>query len=96
VASRDSRRAQNQKLFRLGNERLSDAVGAQFPDAATVPFLCECSDEFCDGRVTLNREQWESVASQPNHYVIVPGHQRSEGEVVVGAVDGYEFVRKPT
>ena len=80
----------------MGNERLSDVVDQQFPSAATVPFLCECADEFCDGRVRLNRMQWESVASEPNQYVMVAGHPRIEGEVVVGALDGYHVVRKPT
>ena len=95
MGSRDTRREQNQKLFRTGNERLSDAVDEQFPDAETVPFLCECADEFCDGRVELDRPQWESVASKPNQFVMVPGHPRSEGEVVVGALDGYDVVQKP-
>lgn len=79
----------------MGNERLSDAVDQQFPQAATVPFLCECADEFCDGRVRVDRMQWQSVASTPNQYLMLPRHPRSEGEVVVGALDGYEVVRKP-
>lgn len=96
VASRDTRREQNQKLFRMGNERLSAAVNEQaVPETASVPFLCECADEFCDGKVELDRRQWESIASNPNEYVMVPGHPRSEGEVVVGALDGYDVVRKP-
>ena len=95
MASRDTRREQNQKLFRAGNERLSDAVPEQVPEAATVPFLCECADEFCDARVELDRTQWESIASNSNDYVMVPGHRRSEGEVVVGALNGYDVVRKP-
>lgn len=96
MASRDTRREENQKLFRMGNKRLSDVVDEQFPDAAMVPFLCECADEFCDGRVQLERTEWEAVASTPGQYVMVRGHQRSEGEVVVGALDGYDVVRKPT
>jgi hypothetical protein len=97
VAPRETRREQNQKIFRTGNERLSDAVNEQerVPETARVPFLCECADEFCDGRVELERAQWESIASNPNEYVMLPGHLRSEGEVVVGAFDGYEVVRKP-
>ena len=79
----------------MGNERLNVAVEEQFPTTTAVPFLCECADEFCDGRVELERAAWESVASQPNHFVMVPGHPRSEGEVVVGALDGYDVVRKP-
>jgi hypothetical protein len=95
VASRDTRREQNQKLFRMGNERLRDVIGDRLPRAATVPFLCECADESCDGRVELERAQWETVASMPDQFVIVAGHARSEGEIVVGALNGYDVVRKP-
>ena len=95
MPSRHASREENQRLFRMGNERLNVAVEEQFPKAAAVPFLCECADEFCDGRVELARGDWESVASKPNHFVMVPGHPRSEGEVVVGALDGYDVVRKP-
>jgi hypothetical protein len=95
MASRDTRREQNQKLFRVGNERLHRAVNDQVPEDGRVPFLCECADEFCDGRVELRMEQWEDVAREPQHYVIVSGHARSEGEKVVGTLDGYDVVRKP-
>jgi hypothetical protein len=95
--SRDTRREQNQKVFRMGNERFRDAVDEQemIPETARVPFLCECADEFCNGRVELERTQWESIASNPNEYVMLAGHMRSEGEVVVGEFDGYNIVRKP-
>ena len=95
MAKRDTRREENEKLFRVGNERLHSAVNDQVPEDGRVPFLCECADEFCDGRVELRMEQWESVARKPRHYVMVSGHQRSEGEKVVGALDGYDVVRKP-
>ena len=95
MGSRDTRREQNQKLFRTGNERLSDALGGRLPEAARVPFLCECADEFCDARVEVTLPEWETVASEPNHFVMVPGHLRSEGEVVVGALEAYDVVRKP-
>jgi hypothetical protein len=45
--------------------------------------------------VELRMEQWEDVAREPQHYVIVSGHARSEGEKVVGTLDGYDVVRKP-
>ncbi len=95
MASRDTRREENQKLFRLGNERLQVAVTGQVPDTGRVPFLCECSDEFCDGRVELRIDEWESIAREPQQYVMVSGHPRSEGEKIVGNVDGYDVVRKP-
>ena len=94
MRTRDTRREQNQKLFRRGNEQLHSAVNEQVPDDGRVPFLCECADEFCDARVELRLEQWEGVAREPQLYVMVSGHPRSEGEKVVGTLDGYDVVRK--
>ena len=95
MASRDTRREQNQKLFRMGNERLDGVIAGRLPDDATVPFLCECADESCSARVELERSQWASVAAKHNHFVMVAGHPRSEGEVVVADIDEYDVVRKP-
>ena len=40
--------------------------------------------------------EWEAVASRPNHYLMVSGHPRSEGEQIVGSVVGeYDVVQKP-
>lgn len=95
MRSRDTRREENQKLFRVGNERLHAAVSGELRNADRVPFLCECADEFCDGRVEISMAEWEQVQREPHHYVMVSGHPKSEGEMVVGALDGYDVVRKP-
>ena len=95
VTSRKTRRERNQELFRTGNQRLSSALGNRVSREAAVPFLCECADEFCNGRVELGLADWEDVTSQPNHFVVLAGHPRSEGEIVVGSLQGYEIVRKP-
>jgi hypothetical protein len=95
MATRDTRRAQNQELFRMGNERLDEMVDGRVPEDEKVPFLCECADESCDGRVELKRSQWASIVAKPNHFVMIPGHPRSEGEIVVGDIDEYDVVRKP-
>lgn len=97
VGSRGTRREENQKLFRVGNERLRAAVHEHPPAAVDgrIPFLCECADEFCNGRVELPLDDWERVVRKPKHYVMVAGHPRSEGEKVVGMVEGYDVVRKP-
>jgi hypothetical protein len=39
--------------------------------------------------------EWEAVASRHNHFLMVAGHQHSEGEEVVGRVGEYEVARKP-
>jgi hypothetical protein len=95
MEARVSRREENQRLFRLGNERLRMAVDGHVPATDRIPFLCECADEFCNGRVDLRLDEWEEVAAKPSHFVVVAGHPRSEGEMVVGMLDGYDVVRKP-
>lgn len=95
MSTRGTRRAENQKLFRMGNTRLNDVVDGRLPDDARLPFLCECADEGCNGRVEIPRSHWQDVAAHANQFVMVAGHPRSEGELVVGAIDGYDIVRKP-
>jgi len=95
VGFRESRREANQRLFRMGNERLDTLVNEKVRDEDLIPFLCECADEFCDGRVKLRHDEWQGVAAQPSHFVMVAGHPRSEGEKVVGTLHGYDVVRKP-
>jgi hypothetical protein len=96
VGPRNTRREENQKLFRVGNERLRAAAHDQTRAGmdGRIPFLCECADEFCNGRVELRLEDWENVARKSKHYVMVHGHPRSEGEKVVGMVEGYDVVKK--
>ena len=58
---RDTRREENQKMFRHGNESLRDAaVNAE--ETSPVPFLCECAEVNCLGRVNVTTAQWENVA----------------------------------
>ena len=95
MTSRDTRREENQKLFRKGNERLHDLVENQVDDSTPVPFLCECAAEDCQGRVQVQLAEWEAVAARPNHYLMVAGHERSEGEQIVGSVGEYDEVQKP-
>lgn len=94
MPSRDTRSEENQKLFRLGNERLHDVVDGKLPGTKPVPFLCECADD-CRGEVEVTLSEWEAVSSQPNHFLIEAGHPPSEGERFVGFVGDYEVVRKP-
>ena len=81
--------------FRKANEGLHDLVEDRVRDSQPVPFLCECADDDCAGRVQVLLGEWEGVAAKPNHYLMEAGHQRSEGEEVVGLVREYEIARKP-
>jgi hypothetical protein len=81
--------------FRKANEGLHDLIEDRVRDSQPVPFLCECADDDCLGTVNVLPSEWEAVASKPNHYLMEGGHQRIEGEEVVGSIRGYEIARKP-
>jgi hypothetical protein len=74
---------------------LHDLVDGRIPESQPVPFLCECAAEECLERVQVRLREWEDVAAMPNHYLMKAGHQRSEGEEVVGSIRDYEVARKP-
>jgi predicted phosphoadenosine phosphosulfate sulfurtransferase len=85
-----------QLRFRKANERLLAAVGNGGTDSPRrIHFLCECADEECHGTVEVYAAEWEAAASQHNHFLMEAGHQRSEGEEVVGHVGEYDVARKP-
>jgi hypothetical protein len=89
-------RDENQMRFRKANERLLAAIEGSGQELRRVPFLCECADEECFGTVDVAVGEWEAVASRPNHFLILSGHERSESEEVVASVGAYEVARKPS
>ena len=93
--SRDTRREEHQKLFRRGNESLHDAAIAAGSELSPVPFMCECADLDCLGLVAITPGEWDDIAVKPNHYVMMAGHQRSEGQEVIGSIHEYDVARKP-
>jgi hypothetical protein len=95
MAARHTRREQNQLTFRRGNEALRDVVESRVPEQTLVPFLCECADDGCLGRVEVTLDEWERVVASPNHFLMIAGHQRSEREWVVDTLREYEVARKP-
>jgi hypothetical protein len=95
MASRDTRREENQKMFRGGNVALRDAARNIGFETTPVPFMCECASVDCRGQVEVTPREWEGVAARPNHFLMIAGHQRSEGEEITGSLREYEIARKP-
>jgi hypothetical protein len=77
---RSARLAQNEAIFRAGNERIQAVVGDQLE---TAPYLCECGDAECVEQVSLANAEYEAVRSHPARFLVVPGHEGlTAGEVV--------------
>jgi hypothetical protein len=87
---RRQRAARNQSLFRQVNERI-EAMSAT---DSFVSFVCECADETCETQMPLTREEYERVRSRPNWFVVLPGHNLVDVEVIDVASDRYFIVSK--
>lgn len=87
----------NEALFREVNERIADVSGrvAAFDGEATLEFVCECSGEGCNDPVELTLAEYESVRSDPRHFVVAPGHiWQPETERAVREGGTYAVVEK--
>ena len=95
MTMRYERLVENQKSSRYANERMHELVRAQATvDGRVVPFLCECADNSCGGRVDATLDQYEDAHFNRDDYFILRGHLRVTGEEIIGQRDGYDIVRK--
>jgi hypothetical protein len=94
MAAEGGKRAENQVMARSANERLQDVAGRTATDGVVIPFLCECAADDCMGRVEITIDDYFIAHLDTDHYVIVPGHPRIDGEVVVADHGDYEVVTK--
>jgi hypothetical protein len=80
-----SRAASSEALFRQVNERVMEKTEG-FASDADAPelfdFLCECAHESCLDHVQLTMGEYEHVRADPTHFVLVPGHELPEAEIV--------------
>jgi hypothetical protein len=92
---RNARLLENEETFRLANERLVEAVAERVEPADRVPFLCECADETCMGRIDMTLDEYRNVRAHEHFFVVLADHRRSLGEEVVARRDGYDITEKP-
>lgn len=95
MPGRDERCAENQYRFNNANDRLRDLVSEQARSDQKIPFLCECADDACLGRIELDLKEYEQLHKHAGVFVILPGHSRVDGEVVLQREDRFEQVEKP-
>jgi hypothetical protein len=94
VNAREERWAENQSLFRAVNEMIEATASSAGIDEHVYEFLCECSDGSCTVLLPLTVWEYEQVRADPAQFLIAPGHERLEIEVVVARRGTYQVVRK--
>ena len=68
----------------------------QWPGDEDTPvgFRCECARVGCNRLVELTVRQYEHIRSHPRRFVVVPGHELPDVEMVVATQPGYVIVEK--
>jgi hypothetical protein len=76
------RAARNEEIFRGVNERIER--GAERHGIATqIRVHCECGQAACFETVDIARAEYECIAGERYHFVLVPGHEQPQIERVV-------------
>jgi hypothetical protein len=90
---RSARLAENEAVFRAGNEAIE--ANRDGGGRARQPYLCECGVETCFERVALTHDEYESVRQHPARFFVAPGHEDlTAGEVVIAEFPRYVVVEK--
>jgi hypothetical protein len=92
----EDRMRENEELFRMANERLHEQIEGAAPGGRLVPFLCECADDLCMGRMEMTLDDYRRLRAEDEAFGVLPGHVAEHGEVVVRELDSYHVVRKET
>jgi hypothetical protein len=89
----EQRVGQNEALFREINDRIE---AGRWPgdESERLAFCCECSMLGCNVLVELTRPEYERMRALPRRFVLVPGHELPDVEVVVVREPGYLIVEK--
>jgi hypothetical protein len=83
----------NEAVFREINEGIERG---QWPgeEDSPVGFRCECARLGCNELIELSVRRYEEVRNDPRRFIVVPGHERLEVEIVVERHPGYLVVEK--
>ena len=85
--------AANEAVFREINEGIERG---QWPgeEDSPISFRCECARLGCNELIELSVREYEQVRSNPRRFIVLPGHERLDVEIVVERHHGYLVVEK--
>jgi hypothetical protein len=83
---------QPEDVFRKANERIA-AKAREIGMESPIPFLCECSDTSCLGRIPLSIEEYEEARAAPQRYLTMAGHE-VEGAFVIEQDKNFALAEK--
>jgi hypothetical protein len=87
-----TRTAQREVVSKDVNDKLVDRLGVE--SDGTVSVLCECGREHCGHWLSVAAAVYASTQDDDTLFVVAPGHELPEYEVVVERNDAYFVVNK--
>ena len=92
---RQERLVRNETLFREVNERIEEVATQSAGSAGHLyDFLCECSNADCTLLLHMTQPEYEQARTDPDTFVVAPGHELPEIEEVVSRTERYQLVKK--
>jgi hypothetical protein len=85
--------ARNEEIFRGVNERIDEGAEKHHVEGR-LPFHCECSDVSCLEKLSLSPREYERVVDQRFCFVVRPGHENPDVEIVVERFADHFVVEK--
>jgi hypothetical protein len=80
-------------VFREANERIAEKA-RDIQMQPPIPFLCECSDKRCLGRVSLTIEEYDEARAAPQRYLTISGHAVEGAALVIADDERFALVEK--
>lgn len=87
------RTARNEATFREINEGIRRGRWPGEEDSLTS-FRCECASLGCTEMLELSFRDYERIRKHPRRFIVAPGHERLDVEVVVETEATYLVVQK--
>ena len=88
-----ARLGHNEAVFREVNERI-EAGHWPGDDDEPIAFRCECSALGCNLLIELTRGEYEQIRAFPRRFLLAPGHELAETEVVLERHPNFFVVEK--
>jgi hypothetical protein len=90
---RARRIAQNETSARRVNESI-DEERAEEGEPGPRWFVCECAHADCAELLDVGSRRYHEIRANPHHFIVLPGHEEPDVEVVVEARPEYLVVEK--
>jgi len=103
----ERRQIENEMIFRRANEKVGiDLASLDAKHVAdgndqlvsdndfVLHFICECSDEKCDARISLKLSVYQKIHLSRDSFIIKPNHQVDAIEKVILTEANYSVVEK--